>query len=167
MSIATPQFAPDSETSTLFNPAFCAVLLAKATVGYGTAAAANAMPLTFAFLILPSALHKPTRDAFPKTTAASTWSWLRGNPLLLMDFADRVRTFQPFTSAAITYGLRHGVLRGSVGALTAGTLGRRPRTLHPTEDWLACMKAAEFLGKWFGGAETDEATTLARWGVRP
>lgn len=167
MSITTPDFAPDSETFTLFNPAFCAVLLTKAAAGYGSVAATRGMPLTFAFLVLPSALHKPTRDALPKTTAASMWSWLRGNPLLLVDFADRVRTFQPFTSAAITYGLRRGVLRCSPGALIAGTLERRPRTLHPTEDWLACVKAAEFLGKWFGGAETDEATTLARWGVRP
>lgn len=166
MSITTSAAALDSETSALFNPAFCAVLLNKASTGY-EAKTSQAMPLTFAFLMLPSALHKPTRDALPSTTAASMWSWVRGNPLLLMDFADRVRTFRPFTSAAISYGLRHGVLTGTVGALSAGILGRRPRSLHPTEDWLACLKAAEFLGKWFGGSDTDEATLLAQWGVRP
>lgn len=166
MSITTPVPSLDSETSTLFNPAFCATLLNKATTGHQSKVN-TAMPITFAFLILPSALHKPTREALPSTTAASMWSWLRTNPILLMDFPDRVRSFRPFTSAAVTYGLRHGVLTGSVGVLAAGSIRRRPRTLRPTEDWLACMKAAEFLGKWFGGTDVDEATTLAQWGVRP
>ena len=164
--MSSPTAALDSETSSLFNPAFCAVLLNRASAGY-TAKAGQPMPVTFAFLILPSALHKPTRDALPSTTASSMWSWLRGNPMLLMDFAERVRTFRTFTSAAITYGLRQGVLVGSVGVIAPGAIRRRPRTLRPTGDWLACLRAAEFLGKWFGGSDADEATTLAHWGVRP
>jgi len=156
----------ESETSTLFNPAFCAVLLNKASASYEEKAL-KAMPVTFAFLILPSALHKPTRKALPRTTASSMWGWLRSNPVLLMDFADRVRTFRPFTGAAISYGLQQTVLTGSLGSIAAGKLSRRPRTLFPTEDWSACVKAAEFLGRWFGGSDADEATALAQWGVRP
>lgn len=158
--------ASDSEASTLFNPAFCAVLLNRASAEY-EAKASQPMPLTFAYLILPSALHKPTRGALPSTTAASMWRWLRDNPILLMDFGDRVRAFRPFTSAAVSYSLRHGVVTGALGTLVAGSVRRRPRNLHPTADWLECLKAAEFLGRWFGGSDTDEATTLAQWGVRP
>lgn len=165
MSMATPPSA-DSETSTLFNPAFCAVLLNKASADY-EAKAGTAMPITFAFLVLPSSLHKPTRRALPATTAASMWGWIGSNPDLVMDFAVRVRTLRPFTGAAITYGLRHSVLTGSLGSIAAGTIGRRPRTLQPTEDWKACVKAAEFLGRWFGGSDADESTILAQWGVRP
>lgn len=162
----TPAFAVDSETSSLFNPAFCAVVLNRASEGYEAKSIA-AMPVTFAFLVLPSALHKPTREALPSTTVTSMWGWLRANPVLLMDFADRVRIFRPFTAAAITYGLQHRVLTGSLGSISALKLSRRPRTLNPTEDWNACMKAAGFLGRWFGGLDTDEATTLVQWGVRP
>ena len=61
--------APDSETSTLFNPAFCAVVLNSATKAY-EAKSGESMPVVYAFLILPSALHKPTRDALPSTTAS-------------------------------------------------------------------------------------------------
>lgn len=164
--MSSPTTVLDSETSTLFNPAFCAVLLNKTCAAFG-AKAGEAMPVTFGFLILPSALHKPTRDGLPSTTASSMWSWLRANPVLLMDFVDRVRTFRPFTAAGITYGLTRGVLTGSSGTIAAGSIGRRPRTLHPTDDWQACVKAAEFLGRWFGGSDADEATTLAQWGVRP
>lgn len=166
MNTRASQVSADSETSTLFNPAFCAVLLNKACTEYESKAE-SAMPVTFAFLILPSALHKPTREALPGTTGAAMWGWLRDNPVLLMDFADRVRTFRPFTAAAITYGLRSTALNGSTGSIGAGSLNRRPRTLFPTEDWSACVKAAEFLGRWFAGANTDEATTLAHWGVKP
>lgn len=166
MTVSTLGAALDSETSTLFNPAFCALLLNKACASY-EAKAFEPMPVTFAFIILPSALHKPTRDALPSTTASSMWGWQRANPVLLMDFAERVGTFRPFTAGAITFGLRHAVLRGSLGSISAGAVRRRPRTLHPTEDWDACLKAAHFLGRWFGGSESDEATALARWGVRP
>lgn len=158
--------ALDSETTALFNPAFCAVLLNRASTTYEEKSGA-AMPVTFAFLLLPSALHKPTRDALPSSTVSSMWGWLRANPVLLMDFAERVRTFRPLTAAAITYGLQHAVLKGSLGSIAAGQIGRRPRTLYPTRDWLDCLKAAQFLGRWFGGTDADEATTLAQWGVRP
>lgn len=156
----------DSETSTLFNPAFCAVLLNKACAAFETKSG-GPMPITLAFLILPSALHLPTRDALPSTTASSMWSWLRSNPVLLMDFPGRVRTFRPLTAAGITMGLTGGLLAGSLGTIAAGSIGRRPRMLQPTDDWLACVKAAEFLGRWFGGSDADEATMLAQWGVRP
>lgn len=166
MSTTMLTSAADSEASTLFNPAFCALLLNKACAAYETKAEA-AMPVTFAFLILPSALHKPTRDALPGTTGASMWSWLRSNPVILMDFADRVRTFRAFTGRAIGYGLQHTVLTGSLGSIAAGKLDRRPRTLFPTTDWTDCLKAAEFLGRWLGGSDADEATALAHWGVKP
>lgn len=166
MNAVVSQVSADSETSTLFNPAFCAILLNKACTEYQSKAE-SAMPITFAFLILPSALHKPTREALPSTTAAAMWAWLRNNPMLLMDFAERVHTFRPFTAAAITYGLKSAALIGSPGSIGAGNLKRRPRTLSPTEDWSACVKAAEFLGRWFAGANIDEATMLAHWGVKP
>lgn len=162
----SPPTVLDSETSTLFNPAFCAILLNKASKGY-EAKAGQPMPVTFTFLILPSALHQPTRDALPSTTASSMWSWLHANPVLMMDFIDRAKALRTFTGAAITYGLQQGALSSTSGAIAAGTLRRRPRTLRPTNDWQACVTAAEFLGKWFGGSGADEATTLARWGVQP
>lgn len=166
MTASGLQVGVDSETSALFNPAFCAVLLNKACAAY-EAKTGSVMPVTYAFLILPSALHKPTREALPRTTGAAMWAWLRSTPVLLMDFPDRVRAFRSFTAIAITYGLRSTVLVGSPGTIGAGSLKRRPRTLLPTEDWTSCVKAAEFLGRWFAGSNTDEATMLAHWGVKP
>lgn len=165
MTIAALPISPDSESGALFNPAFCAVLLQRACVEYA-AKAQQALPIVYAFLILPSALHKPSRDALPGRTSASMWPWLREHPLLLMDLPDRVRRFRPYTAAAITYGLTHTILLSGLGTLAAGTLSRRRAHHRPTADWLACQKAAGFLGKWFASTDADEATTLAHWGVR-
>lgn len=166
MSATASIVAGESETTTLFNPAFCALLLNKACAAYESKSD-TAMPVTFAFLVLPNALHKPTREALPSTTGSSMWAWLRSNPLILMDLANRIRAFRGFTGAAISFGLQHAVLTSALGSITAGKLARRPRTLLPTDDWNDCIKAAEFLGRWLGGSEADEATTLARWGVKP
>lgn len=166
MSTAANSTFVHSETGALFNPAFCAVLLNKACASYEAKAGA-AMPVSLAFILLPSALHLPTREALPPSTASSMWAWIRNNPLLFIDFPDRVRAFRPFTGSGIAYGLQHSVLTGSLGSIAAGEIGRRPRTLFPTEDWTYCLKAADFLGRWFGASEADEPTILAHWGVRP
>jgi hypothetical protein len=160
-----PAFA-DAEASALFNPAFCSVVLNKACVGYASKADA-AMPLTFAYLILSCALHRPTREALPRTTAASMAGWLRDAPLIRVDLSTRVRALRDITSQAILYGLGHGVLASQGGDLRGGSLKRRPRTLRPTEDWQSCLSAGEFLGKWFASSGSDEATLLAQWGMRP
>lgn len=157
----------DTEAKALFNAAFCAVVLNRACAEFA-AKAGDAMPLTFAYLVLPSALHRGTREALPGTTAASMLAWLRDHPLVLLDLPRRIGMFRDFTSQAIVYGLNHGVLAASDdGALSALTLARRPRMLQATDDWEACYKAAQFLGRWLGGSTNDEATTLAQWGLRP
>jgi hypothetical protein len=156
----------DTEASALFNPAFCSVVLNKACVGYASKADA-AMPLTFAYLILPCALHRPTREALPRTMVASMAGWLRDTPLIRVDLANRVQTLRDITSRAILYGLGHGVLVSQDGDLRAGSLERQPRTLRPTDDWRRCLSAGAFLGKWCAGSGSDEATLLAQWGLRP
>lgn len=158
--------SPDTETAALFNAAFCAVALNRACAAYA-AKADVALPLTYAYLILPAALHRPTREALPGTSAASMVNWLRDNPLVLVDLPERVRAFRNLTSQAIVYGLGRTVLTSEAGALHAGPLRRRPRTLRPTDDWESCLRAADFLGKWTAGTGNDEATTLAQWGLRP
>lgn len=156
----------NSDTWRLFNPVFCAVLLNKACAAYKKKSS-SPMPVTFAFLILPNALHKPTREALPKTTHTSMWGWLQDNPVLLMDFVERVKAIRPYTGSAIAFGLKNSMLFEAPGTIEPGKLRRRPRTLNATEDWESCVKTAEFLGRWFAGASFDEATILAIWGVRP
>ncbi len=156
----------NTEADALFNSAFGAALLNRACAAY-EARASEMMPLTYAYLVLPSSLHLPTRQALPTTTAAAMATWIRENPLVLSDLAVRVRAFRDITSAAIGFGMRHAMIGGSEGSLHALPLPRRPRALRPTQDWQSCMDAAQFFGRWLGATENDEPTTLAQWGLRP
>ena len=156
----------DTAASALFNPAFCAVALYRACSGF-TSKADGPMPLTFAYVVLPSALHRGTREALPKTTATSMVAWLRDNPLLLINLPSRVQAFRALTSQAIVFGLTHGILVTDDESLRGAAVRRRPRKLLPTADWESCMRAADFLGRWIAGSGNDEATTLAQWGLRP
>ncbi len=156
----------NAERNALFNPAFCAALVNKACASF-VGKAQVPLPLAYVYIILPSALHKPSRDQLPSTTAASMWPWIRDNPLLFADISERVITFRVLTSEAIVFGLRQGVLHNTNGGLTSASLKRRPRSLRPTADWGECMKAADFLGRWFAASDSDQATTLAHWGFRP
>lgn len=157
---------PDDEAAALFNPAFCGALVNRACAAFVDKTDAP-LPLTYAYIILPASLHKQTRENLPKTAATSMWAWIRENPLLFVDIAERVTDFKELTSEAILFGVRHGVLRSDDFGLLPSRLKRRPQSLRPTEDWESCMKTAVFLGKWFATSDSDEATTLARWGFRP
>lgn len=161
---------PDSQVvsnvEALFNPAFCASLGYQICRGHQKKTD-SPLPLAYMYLAIPSALHKATREALPRSTASSMHTWLKDNPLILMDMEVRVRNLRSRVSAAITFAVQHGVLINVEGDLIMGYLARRPQSLHPTADWESCMKSAEFLGKWFGVSGTDQATVLAGWGFRP
>lgn len=155
-----------SEAESLFNPAFCAVLLNKASSAFETHGG-NSLPFVYAYLIIPLALHSPTRQALPQRTTSSMWAWVRDNPETLMDFPDRVQELRPVVGAAILFAIRHSSLTIINGGLSSKPLKRQPRSLRPTDDWRSCVHASGFLGRWFASVKVDEPTLLAKWGMRP
>jgi Family of unknown function (DUF6521) len=58
------------EEANLLNPAFCCTALTSSIVGY-MGVDAEGMPYPLAFMILPIALHKTTREALPQNTRTS------------------------------------------------------------------------------------------------
>lgn len=156
-----------TEEMALFNPAFLARLL------HGTAheyekPSGNGLPVPLAFLSVPLALHKPTRDDLPRTSAALMQKWIREHPRHMARLSSRVLGLRPFTGLAIRFGIEHGVLTSQGGLLSGGSLLRRPRNLSSfeTAEIEECMKAAQFLGRWFA-RQPDAATALAWWGLAP
>lgn len=156
------------EERTLLNPAFCASLLWHATQGY---AGTREGLLSFeeAFLVLPIALHKETREALPRDTRTSLAVWLEDNPLTRGRIASRARLLVPFTKEGITFGGLHGFIRLEDGRLRGDAAWKRPvsRTLRSSSDEVRmCSKRAEFAGKWFALAGSAP-TVLAVMGMRP
>ena len=164
----TPWSRRSREERTLLNPAFCACLLWHATQGY---AGAHHGLLSFeeAFLILPIALHKETREALPRDTRTSLAVWLEDNPLVRGRIASRARLLVPFTKEGIIFGGLYGLIRLEEGRLQGASAWRRSvgRMLRSSSDEVRmCSKRAEFAGKWFAQAG-NAPTVLALIGVRP
>lgn len=156
-----------SEEVALFNSAFLARVLHAAVVDYGRDSE-RYMPTSLAFLLMPLVLHKPTRDDLPTTASAQMQKWIREHPRHLAQLETRVIGIRSFVGLAINFGLRHGVLTSADGRLGPGLVKRRPRGFGDAEssEVQECLQVSRFLGRWFT-RQTDSATLLALWGLRP
>ena len=157
------------EEANLFNPAFCATLLAKAAEEF---AKKGARPLPFAltFLILPIVLHRGTRSALPGSTVTSLLPWIQDNRDQLVNFAQRVQRLRPITREAMLFGAQHQMLNFAADGNVAVGSNRQSATarragLFTDETW-ECVDRAGFLGRWLSTAGTT-ATIYAAWGVAP
>jgi hypothetical protein len=157
------------EEANLFNPAFCATLLAKAADEFAKKAG-KPLPFALAFLVLPVVLHQGTREALPASTITSLLPWIQNNRGQLVDFAVRVQRVREITREAILFAAQHEVL-----ALTQQgdiVIGRKRQSVTERRTGLftiearRCVDRAGFIGRWFAAAGTT-ATIYAAWGVAP
>jgi hypothetical protein len=156
-----------SEEVALFNPAFLARILREAAGDYEKESSED-IPLPLTFLLVPLVLHKATRDDLPTLASSQMQTWIREHPRHLAQLGTRVIGMRSFVGLAIRFGLHHGVLTSEDGRIGAGSVKRRPRGYNEDEsvEVLMCMRAARFVGRWFG-RQPDAATLLAIWGLRP
>ncbi len=157
------------EEANLFNPAFCATLLAKAADDFARKAN-RPLPFALAFLILPIILHHGTRSALPGSTVTSLLPWVQDNREQLVEFAQRVRSLYPFTREALLFGIQHQTLMltgtGDVSVGPKRQSATEKRTGLFTDEARECVDRAGFLGRWLSTAGTT-ATIYAAWGVAP
>jgi hypothetical protein len=157
------------EEANLFNPAFCATLIAKAVDEYRKKTD-RSLPFSLAFLLLPAVLHRETREALPGSTITSLLSWVQDNRAQLVDFSVRAQRLRDITREALLFGTQHETLAvGADGGLTVGQKRQSPterRTSLFTEEARECVDRAGFLGRWFAVAGTT-ATIFAAWRVTP
>lgn len=157
------------EEANLFNPAFCAILLAKAAEDFAKKAH-RPLPFALAFIILPIVLHYGTRSALPGSTITSLLPWVQGNRAQLVDFATRVARLRAITREALLFGLQYQTLAlTEEGDLIVGSkrqLVSKKRTELFTDEARECVDRAGFVGRWFAVAGPT-ATIYAAWGVAP
>jgi len=160
--------ARSREEAYLLNPSFCALIVWSSAVGY-RGAGRGGMPYVLAFLSIPLALHKPTREALPRSVRTTMPAWIEANTYFRVGFAERARSLAPFVREALLFGALHGLLtfddrqrivpvgrpRGLPGYLREGT-----------DEVNECVKKAKFIGKWLAASGSVE-TAMALWGVMP
>jgi hypothetical protein len=157
------------EEANLFNPAFCAALLAKMSEEFSKKAA-RPVPFALSFLVLPIVLHRATREALPGSTITSLLPWVQENREQLVNFVTRVQRLKAISREAILFGIQGQTLRITAdGSLTFGNKHRSvtvKRTPLFTTEVRECMDRAGFIGRWFAVAGST-ATIYAAWGVAP
>ena len=157
------------EEGNLFNPAFCAVLLAKATEEF-TKKTQQPFPFALAFLVLPVVLHRGTRAALPGSTVTSLLPWVQEHREQLVNFAGRVQSLSAITREAILFGTQHETLAiadsGDVAVGARKLSATDKRTDLFTDEARECVERAGFLGRWFAAAGTP-ATIYSAWGITP
>lgn len=112
-----------------------------------------------AFLILPLALHPPTRETLPRDRRITLARWAVRHPDLLADMEYRVANMVLPTKRAIRHGLRSGRLGLDGTNLIALARPKTPNANWPDEI-RDSVKSARFCGEWFNGIETHMAFEL-------
>jgi hypothetical protein len=154
------------EEQALFNAAFLALTIHRAAKEHEERAGGRLIPVMLSYLVVPLALHGPTRRQLPSNVTAQMGEWIRNHPDASAALDVRARALRPLVSSGLTMGLRQGLLVGEDGTLRALMLGRRPRGMARSAEVDACIDKAGFLGRWFA-EQPDALTVLALWGLRP
>jgi hypothetical protein len=153
------------EVKTLFNPAFCGVVLSRALGGYEEEKI-DGMPFSLALLVLPLCLHKETRLILSANSRGYLLKAIERNPRMLVNFAERTKDMLPFALEALGFLME----RGCFVVTDDGRLKTVDKTVRKkvsgSDESIACQRIARFLGREFARV-ADRATIYTSLGVRP
>lgn len=112
------------------------------------------------FLILPLALHPPTRESLPRSPSVTLAAWAIRNTALSQSIGFRVSTTVDQTKRALRFGMRSDrlTLLGTDVIATA-----RPRNPDPKkwpEELITAVRAARVSGRWFRATDVYTAFNL-------
>lgn len=154
------------EVANLLNPAFCSILL-RDSVETFQIENGQGMSYPLSFFILPLVLHKPTREALPRTTRTKLHTWLQEKPEVRIGFVERARQLVPYSKEAIIFGLQTGIIKvNENGNLTPSSKRLKKLSWVDEVEPSICRKKAQFLGRWLARAG-NVPTILTIWGIRP
>lgn len=154
------------EVANLLNPAFCSILL-RDSVETFQIENMQGMSYPLSFFILPLVLHKPTREALPRTTRTKLHTWLQEKPEVRIGFVERARQLVPYSKEAIIFGLQTGIIEvNENGNLIPSSKRLKELSWVDEVEPSICRKKAQFLGRWLARAG-NVPTILTMWGIRP
>lgn len=154
------------EEAAHFNPAFCGELLAR-TISEFRKQTGNAMPLAYAFVVLPLVLHPVARRVLPGRANTAFASWAGENTDALSTLPDRTLSLRPVTREALLFLAQLDAIKLTPDGVMVGRrpvrLGTRPSVT--TDEVNDMRRAAGLLGRWFGN-QPNSTAVLQTLGVR-
>ncbi|RWP54349.1 three component ABC system middle component [Mesorhizobium sp.] len=156
-----------TEEASNFNPAFCGELLCR-SVGEYHKVRSRPFNVALAFLVLPLALHKATRDGLPGRSNVAFAGWVAEHSTLIAELALRVERLRPVVRESMMFAIRQQRLAFDEGGLIPGAkkLSATAKADLTTADADEARSAAGLLGRWFSGQARTPAI-LQGFGVGP
>lgn len=125
------------------------------------------MPYTVSFLILPTLLHKQTREALPKSSLALLHPWFQNHGEVRVGFSYRIEKLAPYTKESIIFGMQSNILDiNERGELIPGRIKPAELPWDLTTEAFECREKAKVLGSWFSKI-LDISSLFILWGVNP
>lgn len=153
------------EERNLFNPAFCAVVLAAAIREYERVSG-KPMPYSLALLVLPMCLHLASREHILENKRLSVLRIFALRADLLVDFAERARALVQYATEAFALLSSKGCIKvGNDGCISLIPRRVSPQPLN-TSDAERCRAAAIVLGRDFAQIN-DRVTVYTSLSIRP
>lgn len=153
------------EERNLFNPAFCAVVLAAAIREYERVSG-KPMPYSLTLLVLPMCLHLASREQILENKRLSVLRVFALRPDLLVDFAERARALVQYATEAFALLASKDCIKvGDDGGISLIARRVSPQPLS-TEDAEKCRAAAVILGRDFAQIN-DRVTIYTSLSIRP
>jgi len=153
------------EVRTLFNPAFCGLILARGIEGYAEVSG-RAMPFSLSLLILPLCLHERTRNQIKEGSRSYFAKILQDHPEIRVDLPRRTKGLFPYAMEAFSYLADRDVLAVDPQGCLSVLDGKVRRAITGTQESRDCQMAARSLGKKFSQIG-DRATIYTTLGIRP
>jgi ABC-3C biological conflict system middle component len=156
------------EERRLLNPAFGAVLVARAAYGF-MKEATSGLPFVYAYLLLPLLLHPETRGRLPISVVTKLVSWTERNGDLVAPVPHRVRELATVTRDSVFLASTAGIIALGTAAeiqaiLTEKELLKFERASASVEIG-ECMRKAYFIGRWLATSGTVP-TVMTALGVQ-
>ena len=153
------------EERNLFNPAFCAVVLAAAIREYERVSG-KSMPYSLTLLVLPVCLHLASREQILENKRLSVLRVFALRPDLLVDFAERARALVQYATEAFALLASKDCIKvGGDGGISLIPRQVSPQPLN-TQDAERCRAAAVVLGRDFARIN-DRVTVYTSLSIRP
>jgi hypothetical protein len=153
------------EVRSLFNPAFCGLVLLRALQGFEEEDP-KGMPFSLTLLILPLCLHKDSRKVIEGHSRSYFLKIIEKNPQLLVGLADHTREMLPFTFEALGYIMQFGCFSVTQDGRLQTISDRVRKTVTGTRESVSCQCVARMIGKEFARI-ADRVTLYTTLGIRP
>lgn len=121
------------EIAHLFNPAFCALLMAAGVSGF-TEQDEIGMPYPLSFVLLPTVLHRSTREALPNSLSTKMHPWIQENQDVRVGFPERCHAISGHIREAVLFAGLSGLISFSADARMKPTKVNLKTPAWPTAD---------------------------------